>query len=156
MTYWEPPEPEVTPPVPAGWMGLFAANSPPDGYLECDGSVLNKNTYTDLFDVIGYTWGGAGNNFNLPDLRGEFLRGWDHGRGVDPGRVFGSWQQATSIGGAEWPVGPAGLRFRGMQNSDGTDGTFNAEIVNVLGDIVTYTYCKFRPRNLALMPCIKY
>ena len=62
---------------------------PPEGWLLCDGRELDGNTdeYQSLFLVIGTCWG-AGNgtpqNFNLPDLRGQFLRGVDHGAKVDP------------------------------------------------------------------------
>jgi microcystin-dependent protein len=53
-------------------------------------------SYTELFSLIGYTFGGSGANFNKPDLRGEFVRGWDDSRGVDVGRVFGSWQDSDN------------------------------------------------------------
>jgi microcystin-dependent protein len=80
--------------VPSGTVHLFATTTAPSGYLECDGSAVSRTTYADLFTVIGTTWG-AGNGsstFNVPDLRGEFVRGWDDGRGVDSGRNFASSQ----------------------------------------------------------------
>jgi phage-related tail fiber protein len=70
----------------------FAFTTPPTGWFECDGSALSRTSYQALFDKIGITFG-AGNGsttFNIPDLRGEFLRSWDNGRGVDSGRGFGS------------------------------------------------------------------
>jgi microcystin-dependent protein len=73
-------------------MLLNAANSIPTGYLEADGSSLDTTTYADLFAVIGYTFGGSGSSFNLPDLRGQFLRGFDNGKGLDDGRVLFSEQ----------------------------------------------------------------
>ncbi len=65
-----------------------------DFFLPCDGSAISRTTYADLFDVIGTVFGvGDGSTtFNVPDLRGEFIRGWDNGAGVDSGRTFGSWQ----------------------------------------------------------------
>jgi len=64
---------------------LWFTDTPPSGFLECDGSSLNRVTYSDLFAIIGVTYGNVdGNTFNLPDLRGEVPRGWDHGAGVDP------------------------------------------------------------------------
>jgi len=59
---------------------------PLSGYLECNGAAVNRTTYSDLFSVIGTDFGiGDGTTtFNLPDLRGEFLRGYDHGAGNDP------------------------------------------------------------------------
>lgn len=55
-------------------------------WLLCDGSTINRNEYKKLFDVIGTSWGpGDGEKtFELPDLRGMFLRGADYGAGVDP------------------------------------------------------------------------
>ena len=75
----------------------FAMETEPDGWLEADGSAISRAAYSELFAKIGTTYGvGDGSTtFNLPDYRGEFIRGWDHGRGVDSGRVFGSWQAAA-------------------------------------------------------------
>ena len=65
----------------------------PEGYLLCNGQEVSRTTYKDLFDVIGTTYGStSGTTFKVPDLRGEFIRGFDNGRGVDNGRVFGSSQ----------------------------------------------------------------
>jgi len=80
--------------VPSGTVHLFATTTAPTGYLECDGSAVSRTTYADLFAIIGTTWG-AGNGsstFNLPDLRGEFVRGWDNGKGTDSSRSFASSQ----------------------------------------------------------------
>jgi microcystin-dependent protein len=57
---------------------------PPDNFLICDGSLQNATTFADLFAVVGYKFGGSGANFNLPDLRGRFVRGSNNGAGVDP------------------------------------------------------------------------
>jgi microcystin-dependent protein len=55
------------------------------GWLLCDGSLQLTANFPDLFAAIGVTFGGDGNdNFNLPDLRGVFLRGVDGGAGIDP------------------------------------------------------------------------
>ncbi len=71
---------------PVGTILTFAgpASAVPDGYMLCDGASLNKNTYSALYAVIGFAWGGNGNQFNLPDLRGNFLRGVSYGTGRDP------------------------------------------------------------------------
>ena len=64
----------------------YAGQSVPDGYLICDGTEISRTTYTNLFNVLGTAWG-SGNTtttFNLPDLRGRFLRGVDSGIGNDP------------------------------------------------------------------------
>lgn len=57
----------------------------PTGALECNGAAISRTTYARLFNVIGTTFG-VGNGtttFNIPELRGEFPRFWDHGRGAD-------------------------------------------------------------------------
>ena len=77
---------------PAGTVIYSASNSIPTGYLKANGASISTTTYADLFSAIGYTFGGSGASFNLPDLRGEFIRGWDDSRGVDSGRSFGSFQ----------------------------------------------------------------
>ena len=71
----------------------------PLGFLKCDGSAISRTDFSRLFSVIGTTYG-AGNGsttFNLPDLRGEFLRGFDDGRTVDSGRVIGTAQSAQNL-----------------------------------------------------------
>ncbi|MEP7454309.1 tail fiber protein [Phyllobacterium sp. SB3] len=79
---------------PPGTIILFAANTVPSGYLKCNGAAISRATYAALFSAISTTHGaGDGSTtFNVPDLRGEFVRGFDDGRGVDSGRVFGSAQ----------------------------------------------------------------
>lgn len=82
--------------MPTGCVMLFANASVPSGWAKCNGVAVSRtsSTYHDLFLAIGTIYGsGDGvNTFNLPDLRGEFVRGWDDGRGVDTGRAIGSHQ----------------------------------------------------------------
>lgn len=79
------PAPAAAASVPTGAVLPFAAETPPTGYLECAGQTLTISAYPALFNVIGNRYGGDGvTTFKLPDYRGEFLRGWDHGRGLDP------------------------------------------------------------------------
>ena len=84
--------------TPAGAVMTFARSTPPAGWLKANGVAVSRTTYADLFAAIGTTFGtGNGSTtFNLPDLRGEFLRGWDDARGVDAGRAFGSWQDSDN------------------------------------------------------------
>jgi len=72
--------------IPAGTIIPFAGDKAnlPSGFLVCDGSLVSTTTYSDLFAAISYSWGGSGANFNIPDLRGRFLRGVDDGVGNDP------------------------------------------------------------------------
>lgn len=62
---------------PTGAVSAFAGSSAPSGWLLCDGSAISRTTYSDLFGVIGTTYGvGDGTTtFNIPDLRGIFVRG---------------------------------------------------------------------------------
>lgn len=74
--------------VPTGTVVAFAggADRVPNGWLPCDGRSLARSAYPSLFASIGTAHGGTGANFNLPDLRGRFLRGVDNGIGRDPDR----------------------------------------------------------------------
>lgn len=71
--------------LPAGEIHTFATETAPSGYLECNGQAVNRVTYSRLFNAIGTTYGpGDGSTtFNLPDYRGQFLRGYDNGGGLD-------------------------------------------------------------------------
>ncbi len=77
--------------VPTGTVFCVAYATIPSGYLECNGNAVSRSTYATLFSKISTLWGsGDGSStFNLPDLRGEFVRGFDNSRGVDSGR--GPW-----------------------------------------------------------------
>lgn len=123
-----------------------AFTSPPTGYLKANGAAVSRASYAELFAVIG-TMYGAGNGtstFNLPDLRGEFIRGWDDGRGIDAGRVFGSIQldefkshtHTTPTGGGAGYGQPAGA------------SPVSASVTGATGGSET------RPRNVALLACI--
>jgi len=106
--------------VPAGSVFCFAAQSPPTGYLECNGQVLARSgTYADLFAAIGTafnTGGESSEQFRLPDLRGEFVRGYDHGRGVDSGRNV-----AHNVQGAQF--GQHNHSFSATASGSGTTST---------------------------------
>lgn len=131
-----------------GEIKWWSTNTAPSGYLECSGAAVSRTTYSALFAVIGTTFGsGDGSTtFNLPNLRGEFIRGWDNGRGIDSARVFGSAQsdeikshthtQNYPINGGSGAPGGSG----GTQTTANTGATGGTET---------------RPRNIALMPIIK-
>jgi phage-related tail fiber protein len=77
----------------AGDMKISASPFVPSGWLSCDGSSLLRSAYPALFTAIGTIYGTAdANHFNIPDMRGMFPRGYDAGRGVDPGHQFGYYQ----------------------------------------------------------------
>ena len=72
--------------IPTGAIFTFPFQTPPTGYLVCDGSAISRTTYVNLFLVLGtmYGNGDGSTTFNLPDYRGKFLRGTDNGSGTDP------------------------------------------------------------------------
>jgi microcystin-dependent protein len=139
--------------APPGCVAHFAMNAPPTGWLKANGAAVSRTTYAALFTAIGTTFGtGDGSTtFNVPDLRGEFTRGWDDGRGVDTARAFGSAQadefkshthaqDATTI---RTTVGAA-------VNVDGSVGRATGGTTAATGGTET------RPRNIALLACIKF
>lgn len=83
---------------PPGSVMAFAGANVPAGWLLCNGAAVSRTTYRDLFSAIGTAWGnGVGSSsFNLPDMRGAFLRGVDGGRGLDPDRTD---RKSSSPGG---------------------------------------------------------
>lgn len=140
--------------VPVGSVFWFAAAAAPGGYFECDGTAVSRTTYSDLFDEIGTVWGvGDGSTtFNLPDLRGEFVRGWDNGKGTDSGRSFGSFQD-EEVGSHLHNIDT------GSDNSAGSaDGTpfASASAADEVYDTDLNSGTETRPRNFAMLPCIKY
>ena len=75
--------------VPIGTILSFATDKIPNGFLECDGQEIKTNDYPELFRTIGTIYGGTGvETFKVPDMRGQFLRGWSHGSNKDPDAAF--------------------------------------------------------------------
>ena len=151
--------------VSVGTVYYRASNTVPSGYLECNGAAVSRTTYAALFSVIGTTYG-AGNGtttFNLPDLRGEFIRGWDNGRGTDSGRAMGSLQ-AHALQSHEHDI-PTPTGASGSRAAITDDVGVSQQGNNVLAVGRYYTYntgptgnysTETRPRNVALLPIIKY
>nr|DAX71461.1 MAG TPA: tail collar fiber protein [Caudoviricetes sp.] len=160
-----------------GEVAFFARSTPPSGWLKANGAAVSRTTYAALFDAIGTTFGdGDGHTtFNLPDLRGEFLRGLDDGRNVDGGRRLGTTQgdAIRNITGKLWSEF-SGYKYVITTNSEGVfaltdnDGrrdTFKGDVANY-GQLnkkvefnasrVVPTANENRPRNVALLACIKY
>jgi len=84
--------------VPTSAVFCVAVATVPTGYLECNGAAVSRTTYSALFAIIGtnYGTGNGSSTFNLPDLRGEFIRGFDNGKGTDSGRSIASSQSAQN------------------------------------------------------------
>lgn len=143
--------------VPPGAVMSFAMTAVPDGWLAANGAAVSRATYAALFAAIGTTFGiGDGAiTFNLPDLRGEFIRGWDAGRGVDTGRTLGTAQtDAFKAHKHDWI-------YPGSVNNDGETIDYIAEGTPMGGitfNIPTTTVggTETRPRNVSMQYCIKY
>ena len=161
--------------LPVGAMVPFPKGTVPAGFLEVDGSVQSAATYPDLAAYLGTTFntGGEGaGNFRLPESRGEFFRGWDHGRGVDSGRSIGSRQAATIVSAGDGTKTSAAVvsfyngaddsieAHKSRLNSDGTpsfplNGVSDINAGATGSDATPYSAMYVRPRNLAVMWCIK-
>ncbi|HBS25413.1 MULTISPECIES: phage tail protein [Thalassospira] len=150
-----------------GSVTAFAMPTPPEGWLVCDGSAVSRTDYADLYAAIGTVWGDGDQiaTFNLPDLRGEFIRGFDAGRGVDVDRVFASdqldqMQQITgSIGAVSRFNSPEGVFSYSTQSgtTDATSGITNQD--RLLFDSADSPDARVgsetRPRNVAMTYAIK-
>nr|BAR26496.1 phage tail fiber protein [uncultured Mediterranean phage uvMED]BAR26517.1 phage tail fiber protein [uncultured Mediterranean phage uvMED] len=85
--------------VPTGSVHVMATTNVPSGYLECAGQSLSRTTYANLFAAITTTWGSVDSqHFNLPDMRGQFVRGWVNTKtGTnDDGRSFANAQTSRN------------------------------------------------------------
>lgn len=85
--------------MPIGTVFWFSSDVEPDGCLICDGSLHNADDFPILYAVLGTRWGGDGNTFAVPDLRGRFLRSLDSGSNI--GDTGGAEQVALDV--AELP-----------------------------------------------------
>lgn len=138
--------------IPTGTVIAFAASTAPTGYLKANGALISRTTYASLFAVIGTTFGaGDGSTtFALPDLRGYFPRGWDDGRGVDTGRVFGSGQEDIFKSHTHNSEKAIGVSTGTSYTAHGSSGNYNG------GPLVSTGGTETRPKNIALLYCIKY
>ena len=152
--------------VPAGTVVSFAGaiGNLPAGWLHCDGSLLVKADFQELYNKIGDAHGASPLYFNLPDLRGRFVRGWDAGEGNDPDAAG---RTVSNAGGA------SGDNVGSLQGDAFASHTHNIDVNNVLGasgiagtngtagypnnGITKSTGgSETRPKNVALLYIIKY
>lgn len=161
-----------------GMVAYFATTTPPQGWIKANGAAISRTVYAKLFSRIGTRFGaGDGfNTFNLPDLRGEFIRGWDDGRGADTGRAIGSWQKGTAVvtdpSNSAWNV--TGIIGRGNYTSDDFAPRAGYDIAPISSypDVMRarigtplapeeplsggFGFGSVRPRNIAMLACIKF
>lgn len=150
--------------IPVGCMVHVPFNDPPEGLLALDGTTgLLRADFPKLYSALNdsgriktegtklaheFGNGNGTTTFSLADLRGDFIRCWDDGRGVDVGRAIWSWQNYAiqshnhtwSAGGSSG-AGNAGALWGNQSQSNSTGSTGGAET---------------RPRNTAALLCIKY
>ena len=172
---------KVTPGVfnPVGTVIWYAGSSAPVGYLKANGDAIANGSgttqgittdFSALYAIVGA---------NLPDLRGEFIRGWDDGKGTDSGRGIRTSQSdqnkqhnhtATSTSSVTDPGHVHQIEYT---NSDSGDGRIEESGTGLSGQeptlsattgitVATATTVantggtEARPRNIALLACIKY
>lgn len=156
-----------------GHIDYTARTSAPPGWLPCDGRALSRTVYASLFAAIGVTYGAGDGTatFNIPDDRGEFLRGADMGRGIDAGRVLGSLQAGQNAshshtGTAQSSGEHSHTQYSGTSGSNkgfmGSAAAGNA-IASTSSGEHTHTLTidadggnEARPRNRAYLAIIKY
>jgi microcystin-dependent protein len=185
-------------PALVGQIAYFASNAAPLGWLECKGQLINRSIYNALFSTIGTVFGNGDTitTYGLPELRGEFIRGWDDGRGIDASRTFGSAQSAamlnhthsgttnsgegahthtitdpghshtytkydvaTDVVGANYTMlRNAATRTTGSSTTGISINTTNSDHTHTMttGNPSTGGGTETRPRNIALLACIKY
>ena len=170
--------------VPTGSVHMMATTTVPSGYLKCNGQAVSRTTFAALFAVIGETWGeGDGTTtFNVPEMRGEFVRGLDDGRGVDSGRNIKNHQgdqnrqhsHSTSV--TSTVNDPGHIHQVQYSNSDSGDGVIEESgtglsgqeptlsattgitvntTVTVQNDPSVQSQVEARPRNVAMLYVIK-
>lgn len=156
-----------------GSVSYFATATIPPGWLICNGASVSRTTYANLFAAIGTTYGSASSStFNLPDLRGIFLRGLDLGRGYDTDRTLGTLQ---SDGVAKHShLGGTMVRDNGISSYGSNEVVYTGSGYRYVSTTVYTGYRQLhytvdnmdnapiplvgntRPINLAMYPCIKY
>ena len=134
-------------PFLVGQVCMFAMSTAPSGFVKCNGALVSRATYAALFAAIGtvYGVGDGSTTFARPDLRGEFLRGLDDGRGVDASRALGSAQTddfKSHTHAANHTIATAGA----------SGGTVN--VVTGVSATGATGGTETRPRNIALLTCI--
>lgn len=127
--------------IPIGSILAFTYEEAPLGWLACDGRYHLKEDYPLLYKAIGTTFGGGGAYFKVPNLQGQFIRGWDKLGNIDPERAFGSSQRDAFQGHShEVKLEPDAIRT----SEDGEHSHYLRGLEQVVGsrrkDIATWNY----------------
>jgi len=149
---------------PTGRIIIWTTNTPPTGYLECNGAAISRTTYATLFAAISddYGVGDGSTTFNLPDLRGKFPRGWDHGAGTDPDAATrtdrGDGTTGDNIGTKQADEFKAHVHTVPYRSGAGAiDAISNTDAAEDSDKTTSSTGGnETRPININIMYCIKY
>ena len=147
--------------VPSGAIMGFALSAVPSGWLECDGSAVSRTTYAALFSAIStmYGVGDGSTTFNLPDYRGEFLRGYDHGRGADPDAATrtnrGDGTTGNNIGTKQIDAFKAHTHTYNAFSGGALSAAANGSSGSGTNSTSSVGGTETRPRNVYVMYCIK-
>lgn len=138
----------------------FAGKTAPNGFLICDGSLISRVNYSDLFSVIGIEFGsGDGSTtFALPDLRAKFIRGAGSSDGYSAS--FGNTEDATSLryvnkGGSRYNLSTSTPTSYDKRETFESEDNYFFDDTYQLTNLTNYRYY-FQPYNIALTPIIKY
>ncbi|EOT7647697.1 phage tail protein [Escherichia coli] len=154
--------------LPVGVPVPWPSATPPTGWLKCNGAAFSAEEYPELAKAYPTN--------KLPDLRGEFIRGWDDGRGMDTGRailsaqgdairnIYGEfrtvntenysiWESVDSFKGAVVPLNPSTNNsyfslIRSMV-TERTDGAVYPKVIGLDASRIVPTANENRPRNIA-------
>jgi phage-related tail fiber protein len=174
---------------PVGCLIWVPSPTPPNGFIKANGSVLSRSTYAALWTYAQnseniavsdaarqdgqFSPGDGSTTFRIPDLRGNFVRGFDDSRGIDAGRVFGTTEfpsvlaaeqlnsitvqgVSTSVSGSDPNFLPS-VSFDTVSATDYTLGAITRVASTMDGGQCGFTLIGgARPRNVALLACIKY
>jgi microcystin-dependent protein len=156
--------------VPVGSIIYFPSTTPPSGWLESDAAAISRTTYANLNAIAAAAsyaapWGvGDGSTtFNIPDLRGVLLRGYDDGRGLTSD-AFGTYYADEfaahyHLGGA--PSGDGTPFVYGSTTADLPGSAANrlqrqSSSPSAQGLTSTVGGAETAPKRVSLLPCIKY
>ena len=156
-------------------IAYFPMATAPIGWLVCDGTSYVTSAWPELFGAIGTTFGTGKNSvgdttFCVPDMRGQFIRGVDAGANVDPGRTLGTKQPDTIQNITGEYIGSATIANAGHNgtgaiyttgdhsrnggyNGGGNQATNQRIVMDASRSVRTSN--ETRPKNIALLPCIK-
>ncbi|EBU7060447.1 phage tail protein [Salmonella enterica subsp. enterica serovar Goverdhan] len=154
--------------LPVGVPVPWPSATPPTGWLKCNGAAFSAEEYPELAKAYPTN--------KLPDLRGEFIRGWDDGRGMDTGRailsaqgdairnIYGEfktvntenysiWESVGSFKGAVVPLNPSTNNsyfslIRSMV-TERTDGAVYPKVIGLDASRIVPTANENRPRNIS-------